>query len=510
VGDHVRIGVRPRGERNVNHAAGKPSGGVDTLIRNAYVVTVDAWRRVFTRGFVAFRDGRIVGVGPMSECPAEARETIDAAGKLLLPGMANAHNHLNQIFLRGYNDERWPVTDIPKAVATVMRLLYQVTGRTDEERSYALTRLHCLEMIRAGYTATHDEHFTNAQKRSVDGSWAALRDSGMRGFLARCIVNGPMVPEPGREFVEDGLAELERLRARFQSERIEVAAGFINYQYLEDPEDMRRIRDGAARLGAKLDIDMTDNSRGANLRKRGFAGGQVEYYDSFDLLASPIYAGKAVNVLEHEFDLLAARDCRLGLVPMLRQFDGVGLPLHHLLARGVLPGIGTDAPMVTDNQSPFEVMRHVILGQNLAVHGERAAGREPPPSRFWATAETALEMATRGGARALFMERLTGALEVGKAADCVLVNLDCASMRPNFKDRRTLGILVWGGDSQIVDTVFVAGRKLLAGGRSCVWDEAEVIADAEKVLGEIVAETGLDGLLAPRVPGRSHRGWTYL
>jgi cytosine/adenosine deaminase-related metal-dependent hydrolase len=108
------------------------------------------------------------------------------------------------------------------------------------------------------------------------------------------------------------------------------------------------------------------------------------------------------------------------------------------------------------------------------------------------------------------MERLTGALEVGKAADCVLVNLDCASMRPNFKDRRTLGILVWGGDSQIVDTVFVAGRKLLAGGRSCVWDEAEVIADAEKVLGEIVAETGLDGLLAPRVPGRSHRGWTYL
>jgi 5-methylthioadenosine/S-adenosylhomocysteine deaminase len=155
-------------------------------------------------------------------------------------------------------------------------------------------------------------------------------------------------------------------------------------------------------------------------------------------------------------------------------------------------------------------MRQVILGQNLALHRERAAGQPSPEPRFWATAETVLEMATRGGAHTLFMDEVSGALEVGKAADCVIVNLDCAAMRPNFDDRRTLGILVWGGDTQIVDTVFVAGRKLLAGGRSCVWEEGEVIVAAEKVLREIVAETGLDSLLAPRKPGHSYRGWRYI
>lgn len=482
----------------------------DTLIANAVVVAVDPDRRVFTDGYLAFRDGRIAGVGAMRDCHWTAAETIDATGKIVLPGIANAHNHLNQVFLRGYNDDRWPVTDIPKAVATVMRLLAQVTARTDEERSYHLTRLHCLEMIGAGYTATHDEHFTNAQKRSVDGGWAALRDSGMRGFVARCIVDGEMIPPAGRETVDEGLAELERLRAKFASSRIEVAAGFINYQYRADPEDMRRIRDGARSLGLRLDIDMTDNSRGANLRKRGFAGGQVEYYRSFDLLADPIYAGKAVNVRPEEFDILAAHDCRLGLVPVLRQFDATGLPLHHLLGRGILPGLGTDAPMVSDCQSPFEAMRQAILGQNLAVHRERATGAAPPEAKLWATAETVLEMATLGGARALFMDAVTGSLEVGKAADCVIVDTRHAAQRPSFDGRRALGILVWAGDSRIVDTVFVDGRKLLAGGRSTVWDEAEVIAAAEKVLREVTAEAGLDGMLPPRVAGRDYRGWRYL
>jgi 5-methylthioadenosine/S-adenosylhomocysteine deaminase len=332
----------------------------------------------------------------------------------------------------------------------------------------------------------------------------------MRGFVARCIINGDMVPAPGREEVDDGLAELERLNAKFGSGRIEVAAGFINYQYRADPEDMRRIRDGAAKLGLRLDIDMTDNSRGANLRKRGWNGGQVEYYRSFDLLAQPIYAGKAVNVMPHEFEILAEHDCRLGLVPILRQFDSVGLPLHHLLAQGLLPGIGTDAPMVSDNQSPFEAMRQVILGQNLAVNREKAAGAAPPEAHLWATAETVIEMATRGGARALFMEDVSGTLEVGKAADCVIVDTSRAAQRPSFDGRRALGILVWAGDTQIVDKVFVAGRKLLDGGRSTVWNEDEVVAEAEKALREIVAETGLDDLLPARKAGGTYRGWTYL
>jgi len=483
---------------------------VDTLIKNTYVVTIDADRRVFTHGYIAFHGGKTVAVGDMKDCRLQAVETIDGSNKAVLPGMTNAHNHLNQVFLRGYNDDRWPVLNIPKAVATVMKQLYTVADRLDEDRSYILTRLHCLEMLKAGYTATHDEHFTNAQKKAVDGSWGAVLESGMRGFLARCIVDSDMVPAIGREDIDVGLAEVERLQGKFNSPRIGVAAGFVNYRFLSDPAHMRRIREGVDRLRMRLDIDMTDNSGGADLRKRGFEGGQVEYYRSFDLLTSPMYAGKAVSVRPHEFEILAAHDCRLSLVPILRQFDGVGLPLHHILKLGVTPGLGTDAPMVTDNQNPFEVMRHIILGQNLAVHREKAQGLPAPEPQHWATAETVLEMATIGGARTLFMDDVAGSLEVGKAADCVLVDLNQVIMAPHFAHRRTLGTLVWAGETRTIHSVFVDGRKLIDAGQSTVWDEDEVISSAEKVLADIVSETDLGDVLPPRLSGQRHRGWTYI
>ena len=385
-----------------------------------------------------------------------------------------------------------------------------MTGRLDEERSFILSRLHALELTQAGYTGSHDEHFTNARLDTVDGSWRALGDSGLRGFLCRCIVNSDKVPESDRESVDDGLKEVERLKAKFESSRIEVATGFLNYQYLDDPEDMRRIAEACWANNIRLDVDMTDNSGGKALQARGYEGGQVEYYREFGVLDRPMYAGKAVHVSLDEIGILAAQDARVSLVPILRQFDAVGLPVHHFLNRGVIPGIGTDGPMVSDSQNVFEIMRHIILAQNLAILRERREGLPVPEAEHWATSETVIEMASLGSARTLFMEDVTGSIEVGKAADCVIADLNRATMRPTQQDRRTLGVLVWAGAADAVDTVFVEGRKLLEGGRSTVWDEEDVIREAERVLAEIAEETDLPSLMADRVAGRRYRGWTYI
>lgn len=481
----------------------------DTLIRNAYVITVDAKRRVLTNGYVAFTGGRISAVGRMADCKIDAAETIDARGRIVMPGIANTHNHLIQVAFRGYNDDRWPVLDIPQAVRNLLVQLFAMAGRMDAERTYAIVRLAALDMLKSGYTATHDEHFTNICKDSVDGSWQAITESGMRGFLARCIVSGDRIPEGGAEDAEAGLAEVERLRARFCSSRIDVVPGILNYHFLSDPDDMRRIADGARRLGARLDVDMTDNSRGAALSARGFSGGQVDYYQSFGILDAPLYAGKAHALLPHEYDLLVDHDARVSMVPMLRFFDGQGLPVHQWLARGVIPGLGTDAPMVTDCQNPFEVMRHIILAQNLAVKHAVAAGEDRPAPEHWATSETVIEMATLGGARTLFMDDVAGSLEVGKAADCIIVDLDRAETQPDPSGRRRPGILAWAGAAANVDMLFVDGRKLIDGGRSTVWNEDEVMRDAARALSAIAAEAGLDAMMPARVAGNSFRGWRY-
>ncbi len=107
----------------------------DTLLKNAYVVTVDQDRRVFTDGYVAFHKGRVSAVGPMSDCTVVANETLDCSGKVILPGFTNSHNHLIQVFFRGYNDDRWPVLDFPAAIAALIKQQSLVAGRLDEERS---------------------------------------------------------------------------------------------------------------------------------------------------------------------------------------------------------------------------------------------------------------------------------------------------------------------------------------------------------------------------------------
>lgn len=481
----------------------------DTLIRNGYIITMDDERRVFTNGFIAFRDGKISALGPMTQCKGDAAEVIDAKGSVVMPGFVNTHNHLMQVALRGFNDDRWPVLDLPAAVRVLLKLLYSMAGRMDEERSYLLSRLHALDMIKSGYTATHDEHFTNTRKDSVDGSWRAIEESGMRGFLARCIINGERVPDEAAESVDQGMPEVERLRNRFSSSRIEVVPGILNFHFLEDPEDMRRIRAAADALGSRLDVDMTDNSRGASLKARGFDGGQVDYYRHYGVMDGPIYAGKAHALLPHEYDVIASHDARLSMVPMLRFFDCYGLPLHHLFARGIVPGLGTDAPLVTDCQSPFEMMRHTILAQNVAVKREKAEGLEAPEEDLWVTGERVLEMATRAGSHTLFMEDRAGSLEVGKAADCVVIDLSRAETQPSQADHRTIGLLVWSGAAANIDRVFVDGVKLLEGGRSQLWDEEEVIREASTALADIAAESGIDTLIATRRPGTSFRGWNY-
>ena len=78
---------------------------VDYLIRDAYIITMDKNKNVFTRGYVAILGEKIVGVGREEECQFRAQKEINAKGKAVLPGLVNAHNNINQMVLRSSFDD---------------------------------------------------------------------------------------------------------------------------------------------------------------------------------------------------------------------------------------------------------------------------------------------------------------------------------------------------------------------------------------------------------------------
>ncbi|MEE8350415.1 MAG: amidohydrolase family protein, partial [Acidobacteriota bacterium] len=439
------------------------SSQVDILIRGAYVVTMDDERRVFTNGYLAVREGKIVGVGRDSECPFRGGETIDGSDMVVMPGLINAHNHLVQVAGRGRGDDprRPGITPSPGRDDMQARMRKLVGGQIaeavhwDEDRSYNMVRLHLLALLKAGTIATHDQHFTNVNKRSIDGVLRAIDDSGMRAFVARGTANHPdVLPQDLREDPEVGLQEVERLRSRWNSSRINVVPSPVAVAYIASGDDIVKMKRGAEAMGAQFEMELAGNTGHMVMEEIGWKGGVIEYLDDLGVLDDTVLGDKGHLLQDQEYQLWKDRGMKVCMMPTLRITDGLGLPVDKFTDVGILPGLGTDS-MVTPS-GLWRVMRFVIYAQQMK---DRREGVRRPQA--WGYSERVLEMATRGGAWALFMEDRTGSLEVGKEGDCILIDTRRPYLRPNAEGRRIISDLVWSGESDMVDSVMVAGKFLM-------------------------------------------------
>jgi len=487
------------------------SGTVDILIRSAYVITMNDERHVYTDGYLAIKDGKIAGVGQDRDCPFQGSETINASGFVVMPGLINAHNHLVQVAGRGRGDDppssvRTPSRQDMKArMRSLVRGQIMDSAHWDEERTYHMVRLHLLEMLKGGTIATHDQHFTNRNKQSIDGSLRAIDDSGMRAFVARGTVNHPdVVPQEAREDPEVGLEEVKRLRARWNSSRINVVPSPVAVAYIASGDDIVKLKRGAEAMGAGFEMELAGNTGHMVMEEIGWKGGVIEYLDDLGVLDETVLGDKGHLLQEQEYQLWKDRGMKVCMMPTLRISDGTGLPLDKYLDVGILPGLGTDS-MVTPS-GLWRVMRYIVYAQRM--RDQRLGVRRPQGLPVFS--ERLLEMATRGGAWALFMEDRTGSLELGKDGDCILIDTRRPYLRPSAESRRLVSNLVWSGESDMVDTVIVAGKVLMRNRECQIWDEEEVVTTAEKTLAAINKDTGADQRLPMRISGQTVRGWTYL
>ncbi|NDD63650.1 MAG: amidohydrolase, partial [Acidobacteria bacterium] len=129
---------------------------IDLLLTGGAVVTMDESRRLYDPGFVAIKANRIVAVGPLRELRERhfrpGRE-IHLAGRVVMPGLVNAHTHLAMTLLRGIGDDlnldEWLNRYIFPAEAGNVTADYVAAG----------TRLGLVEMIRGGITTFADMYY---------------------------------------------------------------------------------------------------------------------------------------------------------------------------------------------------------------------------------------------------------------------------------------------------------------------------------------------------------------
>lgn len=434
---------------------------VSLVITNGFIVTMDAGRRVIENGAVAIDGADIVGVDTAAAIGRRyrGRETVDAGGQVVMPGLVNTHTHMAAALLRGAVEDlaagEWFTRFVLPAQATLVTPEFARAG----------SRLAALQMIRAGTTTLADMgHFEEEVA-------AEVRAAGLRGVLGQAIVRFPVTDA---QTPADGLARAERFIEAFAHDPLITPAVAPYALHLLDGPTLKAARDLSRRHGVPTFIHLAETRDEVRTAQERFHASPVAYLDSLGFLGPGVVAAHGVWLSDADIALLKARQVTVSYDPESNmRLAGGTAPVAALLRAGVPVGLGTDGAAGNNNLDLFDGMRLGSLLQKLQTIDARAL-----PAR------RVLEMATIGGATVLGLGKLVGSLEPGKRADVIVVGTGSARQTPIYDPLANLAFITRGDD---VQTTIVQGRILMRDRHVLSLDEPQVLADARAWVGKVRA-----------------------
>jgi 5-methylthioadenosine/S-adenosylhomocysteine deaminase len=425
---------------------------VSIVVRNGTVVTVDANRRVIPRGSVAI-DGRdIVAVDTADGIAARftGRETIDAAGAVVMPGLVNTHTHAPMVLFRGLADDL-------ALMDWLQKYIFPAEAKTvSPEFVRAGTRLAALEMIESGTTTYADMYYFEEEVAR------ATRAAGLRGVLGETIIQ---FPAPDAKTPAESLARVERFAREFAGDELITAAVAPHSMYTLDGDTLKACRALADRLQIPVIIHLAETKDEIKTSDEKYHATPTAYLESLRFWGPRTLAAHAVHVTPVDIAILAARHVGVSHNPESNMKLASGIaPVEAMRKAGVAVGLGTDGAASNNDLDMFEAMRQAAFLHKLVAGDPRAI---PAP--------VALEMATIEGARAMGMEHEIGSLEAGKRADLLVVSMASARQTPMYDPVSHIVYVTHGDD---VQTTIVNGKVLMRDRKVLTLDRRQVLADA--------------------------------
>ena len=438
----------------------------DLLISGGTVVTMDANRAIIDDGAIAVKGDTILAVGPRAEIESRyaAAQTIDARGRLVLPGLINGHTHVPMTLFRGLHDD-----------VTLNDWLYKYifpaeAKNVNEEFVRWGTRLAAAEQIRAGVTTFADMYYFE------DAVAEETKAAGMRGVLGETFID---FPAPDNKTEAEMLAYTEKFLKRWQGDPLIQAAPAPHSIYTCSQKTLQDAAALARKYHAPILIHVAEMKKEWEDSEKAHGMSPVQYLDKIGVLGSDIIAAHCIFVDAADRQLLAEKGVGCVHNPSSNMMLASGVsPVPEMRAAGVAVGLGTDGPAGSNND--LDLMEEIDLAAKLA----KITKMDP----LALNAKAVVEMATIDGARAVHLEKEIGSLEAGKKADLVILSLDEPNAVPMYDVYAQIAYALKASD---VETVVIGGRPVMRDRKLLTVNEEEAIAKAREYKKKIAASLGM-------------------
>lgn len=463
---------------------------VDLVISGGVVVTVDSARRVLNDGGIAIKEGKIVEISNSTIINEKysAKNTIDATGKVVLPGFIDTHAHAGHGLIKsmGLNDD-WE---------KVCGKIYTEGSTTNFWNAEA--KLASLERLRFGVTCGVSLlGGGDTIMRTDDPIFADAHCEGVTNIGTRSVVAiGPTrAPHPltyatwhdeqknaYHVSFDQQLKTCKEIIShwhRNNNDRISIA---MIYPVLRDEHErdmhVDDYQDAIKQAQATRELS---KDAGLIFTQDGHTRGSVKRSYDIGLLGPDALLSHATNLTEDEIQVCADTDTKIAHNPSAVAAIYGYCPVIELIEKGVTVSLGSDA---TAPDRSSDMFRHI---QQL-MHYHRTRHRDAsvmPPGK-------ALEMATIDAARAIGMDDEIGSLEAGKQADIVLIDMQSAHLHPlNMEVFRVLSY----ANGNDVDTVIIGGEVVLENKEPTRVKRQEVLNVAQQETEKMIMRTSGDSYL---------------